>query len=95
MADKITTIDEKTQQKVPCGAAVLLNPDVLQHGILLVHDDLPLFHLFLEVDPETKSVQHTFQLVKPESPAIQDYVIDVIRTEPKIVTPKKEIIIPG
>lgn len=88
-------IDGLTQQKVPCGAAVVLSEDVLKHGILFIHDDLPLFQLFLEVDIKTKGVKHTFQLVKPKTKLVKDFLVDVIRTEPKIATPKKEIIMPG
>lgn len=87
-------IDGLTTQKVPCGAAVHMSAEVMEHGILLIHDDLPLIQLFFNLDKKTKKLEHHFELVKPKTKLIKDYVIDLKRPVPKkIIQPEHKIVV--
>lgn len=86
-------IEGLTQQRVPCGAAVLLDDKVMKHGIVLVHPDLPLFQLFLELDPKTKMIKHRFELIKPKSKLVKDFAIEIVDAEPAVVQPERPLII--
>lgn len=82
-------------QTVRAGAAILLDDKAMKHGIVLVHPELPLFKLFLKIDPETKRLSQHFEKVTPVGPHIRDYGIEIVEDDIAIVQPKQEIIIPG
>lgn len=80
-------------QTVKCGSAVLMNDNVLKNGICLVHPDLPLYMLFIKINPNM-TLSYNFEKVKPDGPHIKGFEIEIVEDEPIIIQPKKELIIP-
>lgn len=69
---------DKTRQVVDCGAAVHIDQSVLDHGVIFIHPDLPLFKLFLQIDLKKKIVKkYNFELVKPKDEHVKHFVVQL------------------
>lgn len=75
-------------QEVPCGAVLLLDDKALKYGIVLVHPELPLFKLYLKIDPKTKHLSQHFEKVIPTSKLVKDFAIRIVEDEATIIQPK-------
>lgn len=70
-----------TVQKVLCGAAVHLTPEVIEHGICFIHPDIPLFKMYIGRDPKTGKILHKFEVCQPLFPEITKFSIHVVEGE--------------
>lgn len=93
-APKTDTVDP-TRQVVDCGAAVRLDDAVLEHGIIFVHPELPLFKLYVSVDVANKKIdKYHFELCKPRDERVKQFIVQIreVGDEAKIIMPDKGLV---
>lgn len=63
-------------QTIKCGAAIHITPEVVEHGIIFIHPDLPIFKLFL--NKKGDKIEHRFELCKPIVPEVKRFAIEIV-----------------
>lgn len=92
---RLQIIKDSSTQIVRAGAAVRLNPETMEHGMLLLHPDLPLFKMYIKFDIETKVLSSHFEKIKPDNDSIVNFEIEIVEEEKTIIQPSNELILPS
>lgn len=90
-------VKPKIEQRIPCAAVVRLDDVFLEHGLLMIHPELPPIKLYLKLDLAKHTITgHHFEVVQAKHGDQTNFAIEIHEAAaPPITVPERKLIIPG